>query len=158
VCIQKCERDDHNFVSWTITSALFQMSRSPRPRAPPADPALLKAASVLIGESVDLTALPDSATKTEFLDLARLALQDKLSSLQKARLEVLSARMTEFWERHLARAEIEKHRQEAQVLREKRDKVRRMLKQKTKKGQPVLRNLAKLQLQQVRAMLEKEGQ
>jgi hypothetical protein len=120
------------------------------------DPALLKAASVLVGEGIDLSKLPDNVNKQEFLALAELGLHNKLGSLQKARLEVLAQRMAELWERQQSRAEIEKRRAEAQALREKRDKTRRMLKQKTPKGQPVLRNLAKLQLEQVKAMLERE--
>jgi hypothetical protein len=137
------------------------MSRSPRrpaARARAPDPALVRAASLLIGEGVDLSQIPDDANKTEFLELASLALQDKIGSLQKARLEVLSHRLEEAWDRVQRREEIEKQRAEAQARREKRDKMRRLLKRRTRKGQPILRNLAKVQLQQVRDIIEREKQ
>jgi hypothetical protein len=74
------------------------------------DPALIKAASVLVGEGLDLSQLPDNVNKQEFLTLAELGLHNKLGSLQKARLEVLAQRMDELWERQQSRAEIEKRR------------------------------------------------
>jgi hypothetical protein len=60
------------------------------------------------------------------------------------------------WEKHVNREVIEKHRAEAQALREKREKTRKLLNRKTRKGQPVLRNLAKVQLAQIQEMLERE--
>lgn len=113
---------------------------------------------MLIGEGVDLSQIPEGANKTEFLELANLALQDKIGSLQKARLEVLSQRLEQVWEQVQRREEIEKQRAEARAQREKRDKMRRLLKKRTRKGQPILPNLAKIQLQQVRDIIEREKQ
>ena len=122
----------------------------------PRDEALIKAASLLIGEDVDLDQIPDGKNKEEFLELASLAIHHSINSLQKARLEVLVKRMEEMWELYLNRDEIARQKAEAQALREKRDKTRKMLKKKTKRGQPNLRNRAKVQLQQVQEMIAKE--
>ena len=122
------------------------------------DEALVKAAALLVGEYVDLDKLPDGKNKTEFLELADLAIHHTINSLQKARLEVLIQRMEEMWQMYLNRDEIAKQKAEAQALREKREKTRKLLKRKTKKGQPVLRNLAKVQLQQIKEMIAKEKQ
>lgn len=122
------------------------------------DEALVKAAALLVGEDVDLDKLPDGKNKTEFLELADLAIHHTINSLQKARLEVLIQRMEEMWQMYLNRDEIAKQKAEAQALREKREKTRKLLKRKTKKGQPVLRNLAKVQLQQIKEMIAKEKQ
>jgi hypothetical protein len=120
------------------------------------DPAFLRAASVLVGEGVDLSALPRCPAKTEFFELAHLALDGRLRSLGKARLEVLSEQLAQMWEHHVQQDAIDKHKAEAQALRDKRDKMRKMLKKKTRKGQPVLKNLAKVQLLQIQEILDKE--
>lgn len=122
------------------------------------DEALVKAAALLVGEDVDLDKLPDGKNKTEFLELADLEIHHTTNALQKARLEVLIQRMEEMWQMYLNRDEIAKQKAEAQALREKREKTRKLLKRKTKKGQPVLRNLAKVQLQQIKEMIAKEKQ
>lgn len=127
-----------------------------RNKRQPRDEALIKAASLLIGEDVDLDQIPDGKNKEEFLELASLAIHHSINSLQKARLEVLVKRMEEMWERYLNRDEIARQKAEAEALREKRDKTRKMLKKKTKRGQPNLRNRAKVQLQQVQEMIAKE--
>ena len=113
---------------------------------------LMSAASLLVGEDVDLSKLPDGKTKDEFFELANLAVQDKLGSLQKSRLEYLSNQMQEMWERYLNRDEIEKQKAEARALREKREKNRRLLRKKTRKGQPNLNNLARVLREQVEKM------
>ena len=118
--------------------------------------ALIKSSALLIGEGVDLDKIPDGKNKDEFLELAELAVHHSINSLQKARLEVLIERMDEMWQKYLNRDEIAKQKAEAQALREKRDRNRRLLKKRTKKGQPVLRNLAKIQLQQVKEMISRE--
>ena len=127
-----------------------------RNKRQPRDEALIKASSLLIGEDVDLDQIPDGKNKEEFLELASLAIHHSINSLQKARLEVLVKRMEEMWELYLNRDEIARQKAEAQALREKRDKTRKMLKKKTKRGQPNLRNRAKVQLQQVQEMIAKE--
>ena len=122
------------------------------------DPALIKAAQMLVREDVDLSILPDSKLKTEFFELADLAVKGKIRSLQKVRLEYLCGKMAEYYDNVKNREMIEKRKKEAEALREKREKTRKMLRKKTKKGQPVLRNLAKVQLMQIQEMLEKENQ
>ena len=140
-----------NLVRW---SGRMRRQRERKTR----DEALVKAAALLVGEDVDLDKLPDGKNKTEFLELADLAIHHTINSLQKARLEVLIQRMEEMWQMYLNRDEIAKQKAEAQALREKREKTRKLLKRKTKKGQPVLRNLAKVQLQQIKEMIAKEKQ
>jgi hypothetical protein len=122
------------------------------------DPALIASASVLIGGDFDLNALPDSALKSEFLELADLALKDRIRSLQKARLEVLCGKLEEMWEKHKERRENEGRLAESEEVREKKDRYRRLLRHKTRKGQPNLRNLAKVQLAQIKELMEKEMQ
>ena len=120
------------------------------------DQQLVKAAQVLVSEEVDLSLIPDSDLKEEFLELAEKAIKDKIQSLEKARLEYLSGKMEELYQREKNKDEIARHRQEAQKLRERRDKNRRLLRMKTKRGQPILKNLARIQYQQVKEMIAKE--
>ena len=100
--------------------------------------------------------IPDSDLKEEFLELAELAIHDKANSLQKARLEFLSTKMEEIYEQVQNQKEIDRQKQEAQRIREKKEKNRRLLRMKTKKGQPILKNLARIQYQQVKEMIENE--
>lgn len=123
-----------------------------QPAKPTYSEELISSAALLVGEDVDINQLPDGKTKDEFLELANLAIHDKLGSLQKSRLEYLSTKMQEMWERYLNREEIEKQRAEARAIREKREKNRRLLRKKTKKGQPNLNNLAKVLREQVEKM------
>lgn len=121
------------------------------------DQALIKAAQVLVDDDVDLMELPNSPEKEEFLELAEQALHDKINSLSKARLEYLCTEINSQYEKYKNREEIEKRRAESQALRAKREKERKMIKMKTKKGQPILKNLAKVQYRQVREMIEREN-
>lgn len=119
--------------------------------------ALLKAAAVLVPEGVDLSKIPDKdREKKEFLELVEGYLNNKINSLQKARLEYLADHMEEVYQREIQREEKAKARAIAEEKRKKREKEHKMLRRKTKKGQPVLRNLAKIQLEQVKRMMEKE--
>ncbi|OHT10526.1 hypothetical protein TRFO_20110 [Tritrichomonas foetus] len=127
-----------------------------KPKRRSDDAALVKAAQMLLNDDIDLNVIPDCDMKEEFLELAELAIQDRIKSLQKARLEFLTNKMEELHEREKNHIEIEKRKQEQQILREKREKNRRLLRMKTKKGQPILKNLARIQYQQVREMIQRE--
>ncbi|KAK8860857.1 hypothetical protein M9Y10_012549 [Tritrichomonas musculus] len=120
------------------------------------DSSLVLAAQNLVSDDVNLSIIPDSDLKEEFLELAELAIHDKINSLQKARLEFLSNRMEEIHEQIKNQKEIDRQKQEAQRIREKKEKNRRLLRMKTKRGQPILKNLARIQYQQVKAMIESE--
>lgn len=143
------------YISTKIMSGGQQQNKQRKqkqPQKPTYSEEFISSAAILVGEDVDLTQLPECKVKAEFLELASLALQDKLGSLQKSRLEYLSGVMQEMWERYLNREEIEKQKAEARALREKREKNRRLLRKKTKKGQPNLNNLARVLKQQVEQM------
>lgn len=119
--------------------------------------AILKAAQILVDEGVDLTKIPDTdKSKIEFLDLVQMYLEKHLNSLQKARLEYLTEHMTEIYNREVQKEERAEARKIAEEKRLKKEKERKMLNRKTKKGQPVLRNLAKLQLEKVQELIAKE--
>ena len=119
--------------------------------------AILKAAQILVDEGVDLTKIPDTdKSKIEFLELVQMYLEKHLNSLQKARLEYLTEHMTEIYNREVQKEERAEARKIAEEKRLKKEKERKMLNRKTKKGQPVLRNLAKLQLEKVQELIAKE--
>lgn len=120
------------------------------------DTNLVNAAQALVSDDVDLSLIPDSEIKEEFLSLAELAIRDKINSLQKARLEYLSTQMEELYEKILNQKEIDRQKQEAKIIREQKEKKRRLLRMKTKKGQPIMKNLARIQYQQVKAIIENE--
>lgn len=130
-------------------------SKSPAPRKCD-DTTLIKAAQVLVSEDVDLSSLPDTDEKEEFLELAELAIHDKANSLQKARLEYLSNKMEEDFERLKNQSENDRKKEEDKQIRDKKEKNRRLLRMKTKRGQPILKNLARIQYQQVKAMIANE--
>lgn len=121
------------------------------------DIALIESAQCLVDEDVNLKELPDSKQKQEFLQLAKDALNDKLNGLQKARLEYLSNHMKELWDSYKEREEKIKIRQQKEKEREKREKIYKQLRKKTPKGQPILKNLARIQLYQVQDMIAKES-
>ena len=122
-----------------------------------ANPAIIKAAQILVDESVDLNKIPDTdKSKIEFLELVQMYLEKHLNSLQKARLEYLADHMTEIYNREIQKEERAEARKIAEEKRLKKEKERKMLKRKTKRGQPVLGNYAKLQLQKVQEMIAKE--
>lgn len=122
------------------------------------DPFLIQSSQLLLQrDDVNLQELPESKLKTEFFELAELALKGKIGSLQKARLEYLSSKICDEYDKFKNREENERRRQEAEKARERREKTRKMLRRKTKKGQPILRNLAKVQLLQIQDMIDKEN-
>ena len=122
-----------------------------------ANPAIIKAAQILVDESVDLNKIPDTdKSKIEFLELVQMYLEKHLNSLQKARLEYLADHMTEIYNREIQKEERAEARKIAEEKRLKKEKERKMLKRKKKRGQPVLGNYAKLQLQKVQEMIAKE--
>ena len=120
--------------------------------------AIVKAASFLVEEGVDLSKIPDrDKDKIEFLDLVRMYLEKSLNSLQKARLEYLADHMTEIYKREVEKEEKAAARKLAEEKRLKKEKERKMLSRKTKRGQPILRNLAKIQLERVQEMIKREN-
>jgi len=121
------------------------------------DSSLLEAAQILVDEDVKLSEIPDSnELKIEFLKLVQMYLNNKIKSLEKARLEYLAGHMKDIYLKEKEKEERQKQRIIAEENRQKREKAKKLLSKRTKKGQPILKNLAKMQLEQVQRMIESE--
>ena len=121
------------------------------------DSALFEAAQILVDEDVKLSEIPDSnELKIEFLKLVQMYLNNKIKSLEKARLEYLAGHMKDIYLKEKEKEERQKQRIIAEENRQKREKAKKLLSKRTKKGQPILKNLAKMQLEQVQRMIESE--
>ncbi|EAX90117.1 hypothetical protein TVAG_078280 [Trichomonas vaginalis G3] len=121
------------------------------------DELIEQAAQTLVEEGVDLSKIPSSnKNKQEFLSLVKQYLNSNLNSLQKARIEYLVGNMTELYKREVEKEEKAKAREIAEEKRKKKEKEHKMLNRRTKRGQPVLCGLARLQLEKVQQMIEND--
>lgn len=116
-----------------------------------------QAAQTLLDEGVELSKIPaGNKNKQEFLSLVKQYLNSNLNSLQKARLEYLVGNMAEVYQNVMQQEEKAKAREIAEEKRKKKEKERKMLNKRTKKGQPVLKGLARLQLEKIQEMIQNE--
>lgn len=112
---------------------------------------------LLDNKEIILDEIPDTnKDKNEFFQLIEKCLQNNLKSLEKARLEYLTENMINIYNNEKNKEQRILAKQEAEKKRRKREKIHKLMKQKNKRGQPILKHLAKLQYLQIKERIDKE--